>query len=130
MLYENTTLAERIRTLFREQGVTIASVMTALGFAISTLVFALTGTGGGGGKLPAPPSPSKDTNWIKKQLEHLTNLLKKLGEKALDALPGILGGIVSWLFSTASKVVGFMAEHLWMLIVLVVGLLSSKIKIN
>ena len=44
ILHENTTLAERIRTLFREQGITIASILTAIGMAISTLVLALTGS--------------------------------------------------------------------------------------
>lgn len=58
----------------------------------------------------------------------MKELLKKLATKALDALPGILGSIVSWIFSAASKVVGFMAEHLWTLLVLIVGLLLSKIK--
>ena len=46
ILHEDTTLAERIRTLFREQGVTIASILTAIGMTISTLVLALTGSGG------------------------------------------------------------------------------------
>ena len=46
LLHEDTTLAERIRTLFREQGFTIASILTAIGMAISTLVLALTGGGG------------------------------------------------------------------------------------
>ena len=124
VLYENTTLAERIRTLFKEQGVTIASVITALGFAISTLVLALTGTGGGGGGGHLPP----DKNWVRKQLDHIKQLLKKLGEKALVALPGILGSIVSWIFSTASKVVGVMAEHLWALMVFVVALILRKMK--
>ena len=45
VLDKNTTLAERIRTLFREQGVTIVSILTAFGMAISTLVLALTGGG-------------------------------------------------------------------------------------
>ncbi|MEN8846071.1 MAG: hypothetical protein ABF261_07325, partial [Candidatus Arcticimaribacter sp.] len=48
ILYENTTLAERIRTLFREQGVTLATLITAVGFAISTLVLSLTGGTAGG----------------------------------------------------------------------------------
>ena len=52
ILNEDTTLAERIRTLFREQGVTIASILTAIGMAISTLVLALTG---GSGASPPPP---------------------------------------------------------------------------
>ena len=43
LLHEDKTLAERIRTLFREQGITIASILTVIGMAISTLVLALTG---------------------------------------------------------------------------------------
>ena len=50
LLHEDTTLAERIRTLFREQGITIASILTAIDMAISTLVLALTG-----GSTPTPP---------------------------------------------------------------------------
>jgi len=37
VLNEDTTLTERLRTLFREQGVTIASVLTALEFIVSTI---------------------------------------------------------------------------------------------
>ena len=51
-------MAERIRTLFREQGITIASILTAVGMAISTLVLALTG-GGGSAPAPAPKPPDK-----------------------------------------------------------------------
>ena len=45
LLHEDTTLVECIRTLFREQGITIASILTAIGMAISTLVLVLTGGG-------------------------------------------------------------------------------------
>ena len=48
LLHEDKTLAERIRTLFREQGITIASILTAIGMAISTLVLAVTGGAEGG----------------------------------------------------------------------------------
>ena len=134
ILYENTTLAERIQTLFREQGITIASILTAIGFAISTLVYALTGSSTPQPPQPptppTPPSPPQPPgkSWIKKQLDHLKNLLQKLAAKALDVLPGILGSVVSWILSTASKVVGFMADHLWTLGVLVTGFLLSQIK--
>eukprot|EP00745_Piridium_sociabile_P013006 TRINITY_DN1957_c0_g1_i11.p1 TRINITY_DN1957_c0_g1~~TRINITY_DN1957_c0_g1_i11.p1 ORF type:complete len:405 (-),score=30.30 TRINITY_DN1957_c0_g1_i11:333-1547(-) len=131
ILNENTTLAERIRTLFREQGITIVSVLTAIGFAISSIVLAVTGgSGGSGGTSPSPPSPPSpgDKSWVKKQLDHLANLLKKLAVKAMDALPGILGSIVSWILSAASQVVGFVAEHLWTLALLVIGLLFNQIK--
>ena len=48
ILNDDTTLAERLRTLFREQGVTIASLLTALGFIISTVVLAIQNTLSGG----------------------------------------------------------------------------------
>ena len=55
-LDEDTSLAERIRTLFKEQGITIFSILTALSMTISTIVqFSLPSqvfledSGGGGG---------------------------------------------------------------------------------
>ena len=133
ILNEDTTLTQRIRTLFLEQGVTIASVITAIGFIISTIVLSVSKTLGGPPvtPAPAPPTPPSDPNdlksWAKKQLRHIADLLKILGEKALNALPGVIGAIVSWLFSTASKVVGYMSEHLWTLILLVVGWIATTL---
>ena len=40
---ETGTLGERIRTLFKEQGITIVSILTAVGMAIGVLVEALLG---------------------------------------------------------------------------------------
>ena len=42
----DTSLGEKIRTLFREQGITIASILTAIGMAIEVLVEALLPCGG------------------------------------------------------------------------------------
>lgn len=127
VLHENTTLMERIRTLFKEQGITIASIITAIGFAISTLVYALTGPSPTPSPTPSP-GPTPDKSWVKKQLEHLQSLLKKLAQKALDSLPGIIGSIVSYILSAAGKVVGFMANHLWTLLVAIGLFLLSKVK--
>ena len=41
VLDKDTSLAEKIGTLFREQGITIASILTAIGMAIGVLVEAL-----------------------------------------------------------------------------------------
>ena len=41
MLDKDISLGEKIRTLFREQGITIASILTAIGMAIGVLVEAL-----------------------------------------------------------------------------------------
>ena len=66
ILYRDTTLGERIQALFREQGITIVSIITAIGMAISTLLFVITGGAGG---VPSPPSPPTDKDgledWVK-----------------------------------------------------------------
>ena len=45
-LDSNTSLAEKIKTLFREQGITIASILTAIRMAIRVLIEALLPGGG------------------------------------------------------------------------------------
>ena len=54
----DTTLAEKIKTLFREQGITIVSILTALDAVIAAIVESIIGTGGrgsGGSPTPEPP---------------------------------------------------------------------------
>ena len=126
ILKEDTTLGERIKTLFREQGITIVSVLTAFGMIIGVIVEAIIPTTGG--TTPPPPKPSDGTgvrDWIKKQLSNLGKLLANLAGKAATALPGIIGAIVSWLLSTMGGVVSWFGEHLWALVVLVAGLLYA-----
>lgn len=111
VLNEDTTLAERIRTLFREQGITMASILTAIGMAISTLVLALTGR-----SVPAPAPPSDKgglKDWVKKHLQSLGRALAKLAGKAAAALPGIIGSLVSWLLNLLAKTAGWLAKNLW-----------------
>ena len=89
VLDKDTSLSAKIRTLFREQGITIASILTAIGMAIRVLVEALLlGSGGaisGGGGEP----PSKDEKglkkWIRNKLKALASLLGRLGIKAAEA---------------------------------------------
>lgn len=126
ILNEDTTLAERVRMLFREQGITIASILTAIGMAISTMVLAITG-GGGAAVGPSPPTPPADKGglkqWLKKHLQSLKDALAKLAGKAAAALPGILGSFISWLLTTLAKAAGWLAENLWALVVAVGSLL-------
>ena len=127
VLDKNTTLAERVRTLFREQGVTIVSILTAIGLAISTLVLAL--TGGGAAVAPVTPTPTPPADkaglkeWTKKHLQALGRMLAQLAGKAAAALPGIIGSIVSWLLNLLSKTAGWLAGNLWALVVAIGGLL-------
>ena len=43
--------------------------------------------------------------------------------KAAEALPGIIGGIISWILNRAKDVVGWVLQNLWALVVGVGGLI-------
>ena len=127
VLDKNTTLAERVRTLFREQGVTIVSILTAIGMSITALVLAL--TGGGAAVAPVTPTPTPPADkaglkeWAKKHFQALGRMLAQLAGKAAAALPGIIGSIVSWLLNLLSKTASWLAGNLWALVVAIGGLL-------
>ena len=110
VLDKDTSLGEKIRTLFREQGITIASILTAIGMAIGVLVEALLPGGGAatasGGGEPPPKDEKGLKGWIRNKLKALASLLGKLGMKTAEALPGIIGGIISWILNRAKDVVG------------------------
>ena len=92
---ETGTLGERISTLFKEQGITIVSILTAVGMAIGVLIEALLG----GPSTSTPTSGGTSggdkkggaREWIKNKLKALSQLLCKLADKALASLPGIIG---------------------------------------
>ena len=108
VLDSNTSLAEKIRTLFREQGIMIASILTAIGMAIGVLVEALLPGGGGaaasGGGEPPPKDEAGLKEWIRNKLKALASLLGRLGIKAAEALSGIIGGIISWILNRAKDI--------------------------
>ena len=117
---ETGTLGERIRTLFKEQGITIVSILTAVGMAIGVLIEAL--LGGPSASAPTPQSTTTSDKkggareWIKNKLKALSQLLGKLADKALASLPGIIGSIISWILNRAKEVVGWLSQNLWALI--------------
>ena len=84
--------------MFREQGVTIASIITALGFIVSTLVLAVTGGTAGVVTQPKPLAPpeTKDgaKEWAKKHLKALGRMLASLAAKAAAARKKPLGARV------------------------------------
>ena len=115
--------------LFREQGITIASLLTAIGMAIGVLVEALLP---GVGDTPASrggESPPKDEKglkeWIRFKLKAIASLLGRLGIKAAEALPGVIGGIISWILNRVTDVVGWVSQNLWALVVGVGGLIYT-----
>ena len=149
MLNEDMTLGERIQTLFLKQGITITSVITALGLAIGMIVNSILSAAKSALK-PTPPTPPEPTptptpkptptpaptpetepgikGWIKQQLRNIANLLLKLADKMLIALPGIIGSVVSFVLKAASTAVGFIAEHVWILAIALVGFLYNYVR--
>ena len=117
---ETGTLGERIRTLFKEQGITIVSILTAVGMAIGVLIEALLGAPSASASTPGGTSGGDRKGgareWIKNKLKALSSLLGKLAAKAGAALPGIIGSIVAWLLNRAKEVVGWLSNNLWALI--------------
>ena len=129
VLDKDTSSGEKIRTLFREQGITIASILTAIRMAIGVLVEALLPGGGGeisgGGGEPPPKDEKGLKEWVRNKLKALASLLGKLGMKAAEALPGIIGGIISWILNRAKDVVGWVSQNLWALVVGIGGLIYT-----
>ena len=105
VLDKDTSLAEKIRTLFREQGIMIASILMAIRMAIGVLVEALLPGGGGTAASPPPKNEKGVKEWLRNKLKALASLLGRLGVKAAEVLPGIIGMIISWVLKRATDVV-------------------------
>ena len=104
VLNKDTSLTEKIRILFQEQGITVAPIITAFGMAIGVLVEALLSGGDGAGTAGKPPPKDGKslTEWIRNKLKALARLL--------ETLPGINGVILA-------DVVGWVLQNLWALVV-------------
>ena len=98
--------------------------------AIRVLVEALLPGGGaatasGGGGEPPPKDEKGLKGWIRNKLKALASLLGRLSMKAAEALPGIIGGIISWILNRAKDIVGWVSQNLWALVVDIGGLIYT-----
>ena len=129
VLHKDTSLGEKIRTLFRKQRITIASILMAIGMAIRVFVEALLSGGGGAATSGGGEPPTKDEKglkeWVRSKLEALASLLGRLGIKAAEALPGITGVIISWILNRAKDVASWVSQNLWALVVGIRGLIYT-----
>ena len=108
-LDKDKSLTERICTLFREQGITSVSIITALSMTIFS-----------------GSSPAKDKESLKKWLnmpskDLLVRLFKHFllwWEELLQAFSAIVGRVVGAILSFHGKALGFLADLTWTLILL------------
>ena len=129
VLDKGTSLGEKIQTLFREQGIMIASMLMAIGMALGVLIEVLLPGGGGGTVASGGEPPPKDEKGLKEliwsKLKALASLLGKLDVKTAEALPSITGGIIIWVLNRAEDVVGWVSQNIWALVVGVGGLIYT-----
>ena len=78
-----------------------------------------------GGGEPPPKDEKGLKKWIRSKLKTLALLPGKLGINTAEALPGIIGGIISWILNRAKDVVGWVSQNLWALVVGVGGLIYT-----
>ena len=125
------SLGERLKELFRRDGLTIGAIITAIGMTISTIVMSLK-TGGG------PPTPNNNNSYVdkikaatKKALVKLANFLLDMAKKALTSLPGVIAGLVSTLLKKGAELVLFLSEHLIiLLLVIILGIFEFFFKLR
>jgi len=104
---EAMPLRERIKEIFKKHGVTMTAIVIAAGVTIGTVV-------------------SSITKGLKATGKAMAGGLKELAAKLGSMLPGLIGQVAHFLYNTAAKAVGFLAEHTWLLILAVVAFLFEK----
>ena len=55
----------------------------------------------------------------------MASLLGRFGIKAAEALPGTIGGIISWILNRAKDLVGWVSQNLWAMVVGIGGLIYT-----
>ena len=96
----------------------------AIGVHVEALLPGGWGAISGGGE-PPPKNEKGLKEWVRSKLKALASLLGKLGMKAAEALPGIIGGIISWILDRVKDVVGWVSQNLWALVVGIGGLIYT-----
>ena len=107
-------MAEPIRTFFREQYIRILSILRALSKTIPKILLAESNVfGGEEGSAASGSSPLKDEEALKKWLNKLASVFKRLTGKAVKALSAIVESVIRGVLTFPDKAVLFVAEHTW-----------------
>ena len=100
-------MRERIKEIFKKHGVTVTAIVIAAGVTIGAVVGSI-------------------TKGLKATGKAMAGGLKEIGAKLGSLLPGLIGQVAHFLFNTAAKAVGFLAENTWLIILAVVAFLFEK----
>ena len=103
------SLKDRVKEILKKHGFTIVAVAAAIGTVIGVIVSSLKAG-------------------LAKVAKGVGNGLKDLGKLLGKILPGMIGAIANFIFSTAGEVIGFLAKHAWLLVVGLVVLVVEQFK--
>ena len=127
------SLRAKLTELFQRRGLTIGSLLVALGMTVSAIALGVTKTAGGGAGSNKPDTPTPDGGGPYSKAQQIVrrfgDWLKSLASKSAAALPGIIGSIVSFILRAAGTVVGFIGEQLWIFLVAVTFYLFNRLTI-
>ena len=117
---ETGTLGEGIRSLFKEQGITIFSILMALGMILGVLIEALPGDPSASTTASESTTTSEKKGrarkCIKKQIKSPVTTIWEISRQSIASLPGIISSILSWLLNRAKEVIEWLSQNLWALI--------------
>ena len=104
---EAMPLRERVKEILKKNGVTVTAIFIAAGVTIGAVINAI-------------------TKGLKATGKAMAGGLKEIAAKLGSLLPGLIGQVARFLFNTAAKAVGFLAEHTWLLILAAVAFIFEK----
>ena len=105
---ETLPLRERVKNIFKKYGWTLQAVVLATGLVLGAVALAA-------------------LNGLKAGTKAVGKGLKTIGQKLGSLLPGLIGSIVSFIFRSAGRVLSFLGEHAWLLILAVVAFFMERI---
>ena len=124
---DDLSLREKVKLVFREHGLTIAAVLTAVGLLISTIVTSLAGSGSAGKSSTPSKNPNTVKEWVKNKLKALARVLGRLAAKAAAAIPGIIGSIIAAILNFLKKAVVAASQHVWLFLTSIATLIGYRL---
>lgn len=118
---ENVPLKVRLKLLFKLKGFTIAAIITAITMMFTTIGLSINNIFRGKSPSPDPKTPDDPKTTEGKVKKGLKKFAKWLLDKSKAAAPGIIGSIISFILKSAAAVVGFIAEHLIIVLIILVS---------
>ena len=119
------SLKDRIKLLFKLEGITITSIITVITMFFTTIGLSISNSLKPSSNNPNIPDKPNNNNSIQEKvkdgLKKLANYLYELAKKSVIGLPGIIASIVGYLLKAGGNILMFAAEHVILFLIAVVS---------